>query len=896
MAIYHFSAQTISRSQGRSAVGCSAYRSATELFDEYYGKTHDYTKKEDVAFSQIMLPQNALAWMSDREKLWNTVELNEKRKDAQLAREIQVSLPRELTLPENIELIKEFVQKEFIDKGMIADVAIHLDKSSDGELQPHAHVMLTMREITSEGFGQKVREWNAKEYLLMWRENWAEVANRHLALNGHDITIDHRSNLERGISLEPQHKIGTSASRHQLDRLADHQRIAFENGEKIYRNPQLALDVLTQERSTFTHQDLARFINRHTKDAEQFERVYEKVKISEQILSLGFDEKGKERFTTKEMLEIENKMIIRTQALTNLANHHVGPSSFLHGLTNRKLSNEQESAYHHLLEKGDLKCVLGYAGTGKSYLLGAVKDAWECEGYRVIGTTLAGIAAENLTASSGIESRTIASRMYYWERDEQLLNSRDILVIDEAGMLGSRQMEQLLKYVQDAGAKAVLIGDPQQLQAIEAGAAFRAIVERVGYVELTEIRRQHHEWQRDATKKFARGNVESGIISYKVYEHVHEFETQAVAKKAMVELWNDARITDNENTQIMLSYTRKDAQELNHIARDLRQKLGELGDDHVLQTSKGYKKFAENDRIYFLKNDRQIGIKNGSLGTIEKIDNNLLTIKLDKADTQSLENAKVTIDLNKYNYIDYGYAATIHKAQGVTVDRSYLLASRHMDRHATYVGMSRHRESVDLFWSREEFSNEKSLHDTLGRERAKDVTLDYSHQQIQDNFAIHRNIEISEPLVNEIKRTLPEKEMNQEFYKEKGFVAEKIKDNDLTKMYIQHLRKDIDEIVGLNKYHENENLEVNKELSDNTLSEFEKRAILVEKTVRHLYGQTKQDPQNLEVKNELKNLLTKVSCDKQLMENLKERAPALTQRIKSLTKEKSLSRGLRMRL
>ena len=894
MAIYHFSAQTISRSQGRSAVGCSAYRSAAELFDERYGKTHDYTGKQDVVYSEIMLPHNALLWMGDREKLWNAVEANEKRKDAQLAREIQVSLPRELTLPENIELIKEFVQKEFVDKGMIADVAVHLDKSSDGDLQPHAHVMLTMREITSEGFGQKVREWNSKEHLLMWRENWAEVSNRHLALNGYDITIDHRSNFERGINLEPQHKIGTSVSRHQLDRLADHQRIAFENGEKIFLNPELALDALTRQQSTFTHQDLAKFINRHTKDAEQFERVYEKVKANEQIISLGFDEKSRERFTTQEMLDIEKKMMQHSAKLINKMGHSIFPESYVEGLRNRELSSEQCNAYDHLLAFGDLKCLIGYAGTGKSYLLSAARTAWEWNGYQVLGATLAGIAAENLQASSGIESRTLASRMYYWERGEQLLTSTDILVIDEAGMLGSRQMEQLLKYVQEARAKAVLIGDPQQLQAIEAGAAFRAIAERTGYVELTEIRRQHHEWQRDATKKFARGNVESGIISYKVHEHVHEFETQAVAKKAMVELWNDARITDNENTQIMLSYTRKDAQELNYIARDLRHKLGELGEAHVLQTSKGYKKFAENDRIYFLKNDRQIGVKNGSLGTIEKIDNNLLTIKVDKADTQSFENTKVTIDLDKYNHIDYGYAATIHKAQGVTVDRSYLLASKHMDRHATYVGMSRHRESADLFWSREEFSNERALYDTLGRERAKDVTLDYSHQQICDNFATHRNIEISEPLAHEIKSKLPEKEVNQEFHKEKGFVAEKIKDSDFTKMYIQDLRKDIDEIVGFNKYYQNETLEVNKELSDNTLSEFEKRAILVEKAVRHLYGQTKQDPQNLETKNELKNLLKKVSGDKQLMENLKERAPALTQRIKALTKEKSLSRGLRL--
>lgn len=138
--------------------------------------------------------------------------------------------------------------------------------------------------------------------------------------------------------------------------------------------------------------------------------------------------------------------------------------------------------------------------------------------------------------------------------------------------------------------------------------------------------------------------------------------------------------------------------------------------------------------------------------------------------------------------------------------------------------------------------------------------------------------------------------MSQEFHKEKGFVAEKIKDSDFTKMYIHDLRKDTDEIVGFNKYFANENLEVSKALSDKTLSKFEKRAILGKKAVRHLYGQTKQDPKNLEAKNELKDLLKKVSGDKQLMEDLKERAPALKQRIKALTKEKIISRGLRMRL
>ncbi len=942
MAIYHFSANIISRSQGRSVVACSAYRTATELFDERYEKTHDYTKKADVAYCEIMLPQDASLGLSDREKLWNAVERSEKRKDSQLAREIQVSLPRELTLEQNIELIKEFVKEEFVDIGMIADIAIHIDKSSDGDLQPHAHVMLTMREVTLEGFGQKVVQWNAKENLLVWREHWAEVTNRYLALNGHDLTIDHRSNKIRGIDLEPQHKIGTTISRHQLNRIIDHERIAFENGEKIFLSPQIALDALTRQQSTFTHQDLARFINRHTKDAEQFERVYEKVKADEQIISLGFDDKERERFTTREMLEIEKSMIEQSSGLLGRLEHDVHTSSYVEGLKQRELSSEQRNAYDHLLAKGDLKCVIGFAGSGKSYLLGAAKEAWEHDGYRVLGATLAGIAAENLTASSGIESRTLASRLYYWERGEQLLTSRNILVIDEAGMFGSRQMEQLLKYVQEAGAKAVLVGDPQQLQAIEAGAAFRAIIERSGYVELTEIRRQEFEWQRNATKEFARGNIEEGLIKYKAHDNIHEFETSAVAKKAMVELWNDARISERQETQIMLSYTRKDAAELNAMARSERQKLGELGESHILQTSKGYKDFAQNDRIYFLKNNRDLGVKNGSLGTIEKIENNQLTVRLDKDNSEKLK--QIMVDLGKYNHIDHGYAATIHKAQGVTVDRAYLLASKHMDCHATYVAMSRHRQSADLFYSREEFNNEKALTEVLGRERTKDVTIDYSFNQIKDKFAENRNIEVSVNLAKQVERSLVfeitnvreneqtneniHKNINEKNYekiserknekviserqakgndrdpnhpthssqKENDVNLEKLKNLSFEGQYEKQRQKDIDELMAFKKQFEKENPELAQKLANEMLPEPQKRALLVEKAIRELNAQIKQNPRDFKPKEELRELISKVAKDKKLMENLKEHAPGLTAQIKvkakQLERERNICRSL----
>ena len=263
-----------------------------------------------------------------------------------------------------------------------------------------------------------------KRCCLIGGKQWAEVANKHLALNGHDLRIDHRTLAEQGISLEPQHKIGAAVARDRLVRMEDHQRIARENGDKLLADPSIALNAITRQQSTFTHQDIARFVNRHTVDAEQFSLVYEKVKSHESIVLLGKDEKDRERFTTSEMLNLESKMMERADGLSKSDTHSVREAHQAKALSQKSLTPEQKTAFDHLVGQGDLKCVVGFAGTGKSYLLGAAKEAWEAEGYNVHGVTLSGIAAENLEGSSGIDSRTFASRSYYWDKGEQLNEKR----------------------------------------------------------------------------------------------------------------------------------------------------------------------------------------------------------------------------------------------------------------------------------------------------------------------------------------------------------------------------------------------------------------------------------------------------------------------------------------
>jgi len=193
MAIYHFDASVISRSKGRSATAASAYRTAEVIKDHRTGEVHDYTRKSGVLHTEIIAPDNAPAWVHDRSSLWNAVEDAERRKDAQVAREVRVALPAELSTEQNADLVRAFVQEQFVARGMIADVALHAPGREGDQRNHHAHIMLTTREIGPEGFGAKERDWNAKDLLVDWRQSWAEHVNDTLERCDIHERVDHRT-------------------------------------------------------------------------------------------------------------------------------------------------------------------------------------------------------------------------------------------------------------------------------------------------------------------------------------------------------------------------------------------------------------------------------------------------------------------------------------------------------------------------------------------------------------------------------------------------------------------------------------------------------------------------------------------------------------------------------
>jgi hypothetical protein len=252
LAIYYFDGNIIGRSSGRSAVGAAAYRRSAKMqsvahaayqrgekiIEEGDHVTHDYRAKSGVVHSEIMLPDGAPPGFMDAQTLWNAVENKEKRKDAQLAREFIVGLQREFTLEEQIEVLREYIQENFVDKGMCADFSVHNKKDDN----PHIQVMLTTRHISPDGFGLKNTTWNENSIFLEWRKNWADVNNRMFERKGLEQRIDHRSYKDQDIDREPMVHLGYQAA--ALERKGiqtergDHNRKVQRRNER--RNEQLA--------------------------------------------------------------------------------------------------------------------------------------------------------------------------------------------------------------------------------------------------------------------------------------------------------------------------------------------------------------------------------------------------------------------------------------------------------------------------------------------------------------------------------------------------------------------------------------------------------------------------------------------------------------------------------
>ncbi|MBY2944439.1 Ti-type conjugative transfer relaxase TraA [Rhizobium leguminosarum] len=774
MAVPHFSVSIVARGSGRSAVLSAAYRHCAKMDYEREARTIDYTRKRGLLYEEFVIPAGAPTWLramiADRsvsgasEAFWNKVEAFEKRSDAQLAKDVTIALPIELSAEQSIALVRDFVERHITSKGMVADWVYH-----DAPGNPHVHLMTTLRPLTERGFGAKkiavtspdgnpMRNDAGKIVYELWagsaddfntiRDGWFACQNRHLAHAGLDIRVDGRSFEKQGIELTPTIHLGvgtkaidrkaeqanarSSAWSPKLERIELQEDRRTENARRIQRRPEIVLDLITREKSVFDERDVAKILHRYIDDAALFQNLMVRILQSPEALRLERDRidfatgiRTPAKYTTREMIRLEAEMVSRAIWLSGRASHGVREAVLEATFARHaRLSDEQRTAIERVAGGERIAAVIGRAGAGKTTMMKAAREAWEASGYRVVGGALAGKAAEGLEKEAGIQSRTLSSWELRWNQSRDQIDTRTVFVLDEAGMVSSRQMALFVEAVSKAGAKLVLVGDPEQLQPIEAGAAFRAIADRIGYAELETIYRQRQQWMRDASLDLGRGNVGQAVDAYRAHGHVRGLDLKAQAVERLIADWD--RDYDPSKSSLILAHLRRDVRMLNDMARAKLVERGILADGFAFKTEDGTRMFAAGDQIVFLKNEGSLGVKNGMLAKVIDAAAGRLVVALGEGEHRRL----VTIEQRFYNKLDHGYATTIHKSQGATVDRVKVLASLSLDRHLTYVAMTRHREDLAIYYGRRSFAKSGGLIPILSRRNAKETTLDYEKSSL----------------------------------------------------------------------------------------------------------------------------------------------------------------------
>ncbi len=541
------------------------------------------------------------------------------------------------------------------------------------------------------------------------------------------------------VPLEQQHSEWRArAAEHGLDRVGVRQLLDREQPRMAEQAPNV--QSLTERASTFTRADVLRLTAENAPcgaSVAVLEQRADAVLRQLDTIHVGEDRLEHPRYTTRDLLDAERRLL-RSQATGRAPGTlRRAPENVAAALAARPTIGDDQAAVVRRLARDQtgIEVVRAPAGTGKTFTMDAARDAWERGGHEVLGCALSARAALELEDQAAIPSTTITRLMGHIEEGYRLPNG-SVLVVDEAGMVGTRALGRLAEAAARDEAKLVLVGDDRQLPEIDAGGAFRALADAAPAAELREVRRQREAWDRSALEQLRRGDVERWAKAYRDAGRITVTPTAEQARAAIVNDWSRA-----EGDAVMIAYRRADVADLNDRARRLRQAQDQLPPDEVVAADRG---FSTGDRVVATRNDRSAGILNGQRGTVEATD----------ADSQSLRvrlDAGPHVELGQSSLergdLDHGYAITAHRAQGATVDRAFVLASEDLYREWGYTALSRHRETARFYVTRTDLGLDQDrapepdpiaggLVRLLGRSRAEELATtqlqQLSYEQVND--------------------------------------------------------------------------------------------------------------------------------------------------------------------
>lgn len=434
---------------------------------------------------------------------------------------------------------------------------------------------------------------------------------------------------------------------------------------------------------------------------------------------------GEIGWTLRSIREQEQATLARAEAMAASDRHEIGTRFIRTVAKEMTLDDEQTDAVRHVLDVGSLKILEGRAGTGKSHTLSAIRQAAERDGYAVVGLAPTNAVAQDLRDSGFERATTVHSLLWYREHAPDHANAqvaaKSLIVVDEAAMLDTQRLDALTQFAADTGAKLVLVGDDRQLASIERGGVFTDIREKIGSASLTTVRRQHQDWAKQAATDFAEGRFREGLEAYDAHGLIHWQDDLDAARAALLERW-EADTEADRGTRFVFAYTNDEVRRLNDAMQAIEIERGRVSDCITLETERGTVAIGVGDRIAFRGTCKPKGIYAGALATVEAIDGDHVTVRSDRG-------REIRFDTRDYTNVDLGYAGTIYRGQGKTLDQTYLLHTHHWRDAASYVAMTRARGQTEVFVGRNQAAGLPALAAQMSRQSDRGSTLEYVEQE-----------------------------------------------------------------------------------------------------------------------------------------------------------------------
>jgi Ti-type conjugative transfer relaxase TraA len=717
LAIQFARARYISRGSGGSAVRSAAYNGREEIAAERTGEVFYFRHRDAPEHHTVLLPEGAAARFVQASALWNAAETAERRKDAQVAREIVLALPAnaDVSTEDRIALARSFAETHFVSKGLAVQLDVHAPHEGDAESERanwHAHLLITTRRLEGEQFAaKKARDLDPEVRLAggralvsdgaVWGELWREHQDQYFREHGLEARVDPRAT-------HAEEHIGPVRMRVTGAEIVERAEIIRQANQAAARDPDQVLVALTRNNATFTARELDRHLSKQLgqegRDATAEIAVVRAAVLKHgDLVPLHDRETGApaERFTTRQVRAEELAALSDADRMGSTRWMGVSGRGAKAAQAGRTLRPDQEAAFAHATGAGNLKLIEGRAGTGKSYTLAAIHDAHVADGKRVVGLAPTNAVAQDLAADGFTEAGTVHSALFRLKNGRTSWDRDTVVVVDEAAMLDTPVTGELLAAARQAGAKLILVGDDRQLASIERGGLFAELRQLHGAAEITEVTRQKVDWQRQAARDLAEGRFAEAVNAFDRAGAITWTQDQHDARRALVEAWTRDAQERPGASRFVFAYTNRDVDALNAELRQVHRDRGALtGTDVVFDTKHGPAAFAVGDRLQFTDTDKRRHIYNGNTGTITGLNasSGEITARLDAASGAGRD---VTWLAAEFEGFRHGYAGTIYKGQGKTLDRTYLYHTEHWRAAASYVALTRQRDSAQVFVARE---------------------------------------------------------------------------------------------------------------------------------------------------------------------------------------------------